>query len=88
MLRPVRQMNIGMEKAANPKHFAMKKSDIIAPIEPQMFWNSLLLLSQSPCLISDTRLWSASPVLKYEMKAMIINTDTKTKTRPNRKLKI
>ena len=72
--------------AEKPKHRAMKKSEISAPIGPHMFMKMRSLLSQSPERISITRLWSAAAVLKYEINATIIHMENTKSSIPKMKL--
>ena len=46
-LNPAKPMNMGIMKAESPKHLDMKKYETNAPKEPQLFLNSLFLLSIS-----------------------------------------
>ena len=70
--KPAIPMNIGIMKEDKPKHLEIKKYDTNAPKEPQLFLNSLFLLSMSCGLWSSMRLWSYWPVEKYEKNAIVI----------------
>ena len=82
MRMPARKRKMGMRKAGSPKFRLMKNQDILAPSEPQLLLNSPCWLSSSLARGLSNMLWSAAPVLKYEMKAHTIKTAVRTNTAP------